>query len=250
MIHMQQVCIAIPTYNERGNLPRLVNGLEKLFEEKGIKGFLVIIDDGSPDGTGELADELASRYSNITVIHRLKKLGLGSAYKTAFREFLEDLEPKIIFEMDADLSHDRNDIPKILDGFSKGFDVVVGSRYVRGGRIVGWSPRRKIISFGANFLVAKLLNLGVSDATSGFRAYGDYVLRSIDLSRVRSEGYAFQVEMLYQCRKIGFKIGESPITFYERRRGKSKLRTGEMLGFLRTVLSLRSSRGRANSPSR
>jgi len=233
-----EACVVIPTYNERENLPQLIDALEKVASDREIRLRILIVDDGSPDGTGELAEDLAKKHDNIRVLHRSEKKGLGSAYKDGFKVALDDLGAKVVFEMDADLSHDPTFLPAFLEKLWEGFDVVVGARYIPEGKIVGWNLRRKLTSWGGNFLTKIMLGLKAHDATSGYRAYTAEALRGIDLDEVRSEGYAFQVEMLFRCARRGFKVGEVPITFVDRVRGESKLSGREMLRFAGRVFRL------------
>lgn len=226
-----KTCVVVPTYNERENLAQLIDTLEKVASDSEIRLHILVVDDGSPDGTGELAEDLAKKYGNIRVLHRSEKKGLGSAYKNGFKIALDDLSADIVFEMDADLSHDPAFLPAFLEKLHEGFDVVVGARYIPEGKIIGWNLRRKLTSWGGNFLTKTMLGLKAHDATSGYRAYTAEALRGIDLDRVRSEGYAFQVEMLFRCTRRGFKIGEVPITFVDRVRGESKLSGKEILRF-------------------
>jgi dolichol-phosphate mannosyltransferase len=237
-VEAAKVGIAIPTYNEKANLQLVVGRLLSVFKVNGINGRIVIVDDNSSDGTGQLADVLASKYSNILVIHRPGKLGLGSAYKTAFKHFLEDPEITIIMEMDADLSHKPEYIPDLLAKIEEGYDVAIGSRYTNGGGIdKEWTAMRRLISKSANLLTVMFVGLNVKDATGGFRAYESYALRTIDLSKVRTNGYAFQIDMLSACRNVGCQIAETPIVFYERKHGKSKLARSSMLEFIKTLES-------------
>lgn len=235
---MSRICVSIPTYNEIENLRELLERLISFFTSRAKDAWILVVDDSSPDGTGQLAEEFASKHSNVRVIHRPEKRGIGSAYKDAFKEALADTETDIVLEMDADLSHDPVDIEGLVKGLEE-FDVSVGSRYVPGGRIVGWSRWRRLVSWGGNTLARLSLRLGVKDATSGFRAYRRRVLESIDCSHVRTEAYAFQVEMLFRSKKSGFKVGEVPIVFRERARGRSKLSRSDVWDFLKTVLSIR-----------
>ena len=236
---MTRVCVAVPTYNERENLPKLVTSLLHVFEDHDIDGWLLIIDDSSPDGTGEIADALTVEYSNVRVIHRQGKLGIGSAYKDAFDTALMDQETGIVVEMDADLSHDPVYLPSIVRAAEDSGGIGLGSRYVRGGRIVGWSRRRRIVSWGANLLARAVLGLRVKDATSGYRAYTREALTKVGYLDAGTKAYAFQVEMLHRCARNKLSVEEVPITFYERQLGKSKLAKGDMLDFLGTILRLR-----------
>lgn len=237
-ISSMKIGVAIPTYNEKVNLQPLVERLQLVFRNYNVASHIVIVDDNSTDGTGRLADRLAQQYDNISVIHRPGKLGLGSAYKDAFRFLMNNSDVTVIMEMDADLSHKPEYIPSLLAKIEEGYDVVIGSRYTsHGGIDKEWTAMRRLISKSANFLTTLLLGLKVKDATSGFRAYESYALKTIDLSKVRTNGYAFQIDMLTQCRKVGCEIAEAPIIFYERKHGKSKLARCSILEFIRTLES-------------
>lgn len=228
------VSIVVPTFNERQNLPRLVAAISQSmrwpFE-------IIVVDDSSPDGTGDLARDLAKTYP-VRLLSRPAKSGLGSAYRDGFALAQGDL----VFEMDADLSHDPRHIPALVQAVLDGADVAVGSRYVRGGRIVGWGGYRKLVSGVGNGLARYGLGLGVRDVTSGFRCYSrDAALAVQD---AKSDGYAFQVEALWLVRKRGMRIAEVPISFENRTVGKSKLGPSEFGRFLKTLARLRVSRGR------
>jgi dolichol-phosphate mannosyltransferase len=239
MDSMSRICVTIPTYNEHESISMLIPILLHVFEENGIDGWVLVVDDSSPDGTGDIVEALSREHPNIRVMHRKGKLGLGSAYKDAFREALMDRDTDLVVEMDADLSHDPVYLPAILQGAQRSGGVGLGSRYVKGGRIVGWPMKRKIVSWGANFLTRVILGIPVKDATSGYRAFTRDALSKIGYADAGTRAYAFQVEILYRCRRQSFSIEEVPITFYERQLGKSKLSSGDMFDFLKTVLRLR-----------
>jgi len=209
--------IIIPTYNERQNIERLT----KLIIELGKDFHIIIVDDNSPDGTGEIADKLALEFEQIKVIHRARKLGLGTAYAEGFKRALKD-DADYIFEMDADFSHDPKYLPTFMEAV-KDNDLVLGSRYVRGGGVVNWPFRRLLLSKMASFYVRAITGLPVADPTGGFKCFRRNVLESIGLDSIRSNGYAFQIEMTYKAWKKRFNIKEIPITFVERGRGKSKM---------------------------
>jgi len=236
---MSRVCVTIPTYNEHESISKLIPTLLRVFQDNGIDGWVLVVDDSSPDGTGDVVEALSREHPNIRVIHRKGKLGLGSAYKDAFREALMDRNTDLVVEMDADLSHDPSYLPAILQGAQRSGGVGLGSRYVKGGRIVGWPWRRKVVSWGANFLTRVILGLPVKDATSGYRAFTRDALTKIGYTDAGTKAYAFQVEILYRCLRQSLSIEELPITFYERQLGKSKLSAGDMFDFLKTVLRLR-----------
>jgi dolichol-phosphate mannosyltransferase len=209
--------VIIPTYNERGNVPRLVKEVLGL----GLDLDLLFVDDHSPDGTGELLDEIALQCPAVSVIHRPGKLGLGTAYLTGYRAALAR-NPEYIFQMDADLSHDPMCIPKLLAA-AESHDLVIGSRYIREGGIAHWSMGRLLLSYCANLYVRLMTGMNVHDCTSGFRCFKKSILERIPLDRVISNGYAFQIEMAYRVLRAGHRVGEVPIIFQGRSTGKSKL---------------------------
>lgn len=216
-----KIMVVIPTYNEANNLPAIVGELWSL----GLDSLeVLIVDDDSPDGTGQIADELAEQYpERFHVIHRRDKLGLGTAYLTGFR-FALDHGADYIVQMDADFSHSPSYIPTMLDKCQE-YDVVVGSRYVPGGQLdEKWSFWRYFLSWWANSIYARLiLNLKVRDATAGFKCWRRRVLEAIDFDQITSNGYVFQVEMAYVTEKLGFHVYELPIYFEDRRIGRSKM---------------------------
>jgi dolichol-phosphate mannosyltransferase len=216
-----KVMVVIPTYNEADNLPALVGELLAM----GPPGLeILVVDDNSPDGTGQIADELAQRHPDrIHVLHRAGKLGLGTAYITGFGYALEH-QADYIVQMDADFSHSPGYIPQFVDAI-EGYDLVVGSRYVAGGRLdERWGWWRYFLSWWANSIYTRLiLGLKVKDATAGFKCWRRATLEGIGLDRVRSNGYVFQVEMAYLTEKLGFRFLELPIYFEDRRIGRSKM---------------------------
>lgn len=226
--------VIIPTYNESKNIQRIVEMILGLSDDFRI----LIIDDNSPDGTGRLADELAEGNQRISVIHRLGKLGLGTAYREGFKYALRRKDIKYIFEMDADFSHDPQDLLRLVSALSD-TDVVVGSRYIRGVRVKNWEFSRLFISKLANIFVSLIMGLRISDITSGFVGYKREVLDSLDLNGISSNGYAFQIEMKYKTRRRGFGIKEVPITFYGREEGKSKFNCKIILEAFLLVWKLR-----------
>ncbi len=206
------------TYNEADNLPVLAEGLLAL----GSPPKLLIVDDGSPDGTGRLAEDLARAHpGRFGVLHRPAKMGYASAHRMGIRYAL-DHGAEVVITMDADLSHDPAVIPALLSGL-EGADVVVGSRYVEGGGTVNWGPDRKLLSRAAGMLVRLASGMRVADPTSGFRAYRPSILRRAKYRRARQRGYAFLSEMLFRCVRAGGSVAEVPITFADRRAGRSKL---------------------------
>jgi len=210
--------VIIPTYNERENLPRLI----PLALEQDPRLEILVIDDASPDGTGQLADEIAASNSRVHVLHRAGKLGLGTAYIAGFRWGIER-GYDWLFEMDADFSHDPSHLPQFIDALAN-HDVVLGSRYLDGRvTVINWPIGRLLLSYYANVYARTITGLPVADSTSGFKAFRRTVLENISLDRVESEGYAFQIEMSFRAWKKGFRIGEIPIVFVDRTLGESKM---------------------------
>jgi dolichol-phosphate mannosyltransferase len=210
--------VIVPTYNERENLPRLIPAI--LDQDSRID--VLIIDDASPDGTGEVADRIASESSRVHALHREGKLGLGTAYIAGFRWGLER-DYDVLFEMDADFSHDPSHLPQFLEAVRE-FDVVLGSRYLHGRvTVINWPIRRLILSFGANVYARVVTGLPVTDATGGFKCFRRKVLEAIDLDRIGSEGYSFQIEVSLRAWRAGFSLGEIPIVFSDRDVGESKM---------------------------
>jgi dolichol-phosphate mannosyltransferase len=225
--------IIVPTYNEKGNIKTVY---EKIF--KSAKGsHLLIVDDGSPDGTGEIADGLARKDRRVFVVHRKEKLGLGSAYVHGMRWALERRYTNVI-AMDADLSHDPINLPKMLQ-LIETHDLVIGSRYVQDGGMVNWGVGRFFISQVANFFCRWILAIRQADCSGGYKCYRTDLLRKIDLDKIFSMGYSFQVEILYRAIQAKAKIIEIPIIFVNRHEGKSKLSFHELLQFGLTVIKLR-----------
>ncbi len=210
--------VVIPTYNERENLPVVC---KSVLQHTGSAVHILVVDDNSPDGTGELADALAREHPQIHVLHRQSKEGLGRAYVAGFQQALQ-MGYALIAQMDADLSHDPRDLPRLIDQTGHA-DVVIGSRYVPGGDVSDWARWRYVLSRYANIYVEMVTGLPIIDATSGYRCWRREVLVAIDLDTVRSNGYAFQIEMAYRAYRLGFHVQEVPIVFTERRAGKSKL---------------------------
>ena len=220
---MPQVTVVIPTYNEAENLPRITEALFGLRID-GLK--ILVVDDASPDGTGQLADQLVQAHpGKFHVLHRPGKLGMGSAYVEGFRWAIRD-GAQYIIHMDADFSHPTSAIPRMLE-FIPDFDVVVGSRYTKGGRLDDrWSWYRRLLSWWANSVwVRFILGTKTKDATAGFKCWRSEALQDIGLERIRSNGYIFQVEMCYLAERLGYRIKEIPIYFEDRRLGESKMNT-------------------------
>ncbi|HEX8822002.1 MAG TPA: polyprenol monophosphomannose synthase [Archangium sp.] len=231
---MNPVLVCIPTYNERDNLEPITRAV--LAADPRVD--ILVVDDNSPDGTGKLADELAAKEPRIRVLHREKKQGLGRAYLHAFRVGL-DAGYTYIVEMDADFSHDPRYLPTLLDTAMGGADLVLGSRYVRGGGTVNWGVGRKIISRGGSLYARSILGVGVRDLTGGFKCFNRRVLETIDLEAVKSTGYAFQIELTYRTLKKGMTVKEIPIVFEDRRVGQSKMSRKIFVEALTMVWKLR-----------
>ena len=231
---MHRIAVVVPTYNERESLPMLIELLERTLKDIDKESLVIIVDDGSPDGTGEIAEELAVKHGNIVVLHRNGKMGLGSAYKDGFEYALYRFNADIIVQMDADNSHHPKYIQDMVKKIQEGNDVVVGSRRVDNGSVVGWGYYRKSVSSTANRVARMMCGLGIKDVTSGYRAFTSRCLQQINMKEIRSDGYAFQLEMLYRFKQLGFDICEVPITFVDRREGRSKLNSNEMIEFLST----------------
>ena len=225
-------CVVIPTYNERDNISPLVDAIKEACKDIGI----IIVDDNSPDGTGQVADELARTYPSIYVIHRPGKLGLGTAYTAGFRKALENGARRII-TMDADFSHNPSYIPRLLEA-SADHDLVIGSRYVSGGGVRNWGVERRLLSWWANTFARLMLGLKAHDCTGGFRCYRQEVLQEVRPETIQADGYSYLIEMLFRCQQLSFSIAEVPIIFEDRRRGRSKVSSVEIFKAGWTVLRL------------
>jgi dolichol-phosphate mannosyltransferase len=228
--------IVIPTYNERGNIEQLIADVRRVAPQVD----LLIIDDNSPDGTGQLADAIAAQQPQVRVLHRQGKLGLGTAYIQGFRTALEQ-GYDYVFEMDADFSHDPQYIPAFLAAMDgpRAADLVIGSRYIRGGGTPNWTALRKFISGGGNRFARAMLWIPVHDCTSGYRCYRTSALATLHLDQVHSSGYAFQVEMAYAMWKSGYRVREVPIIFEDRRVGQSKMSRAIFIEAFRWVVRTR-----------
>lgn len=213
----EPVLVVIPTYNERENLGAVVSRLHTAVPV----AHVLVVDDGSPDGTGELADKLAAADGRVNVLHRTGKAGLGTAYIAGFRWGLAR-DYATLVEMDADGSHAPEDLPSILGALGEA-DLAIGSRYVPGGRVVNWPKRREVLSKGANLYSRLALGVRIRDITAGFRAYRASVLEKLELDDVASQGYCFQIDLTWRTVRAGFSVAEVPITFTEREIGESKM---------------------------
>jgi len=226
------VAIMLPTYCEAGNIESLIMEIKNLKPDS----LIVVIDDSSHDGTASIVEELQKKYGNILVFTRPAKLGLGTAITDGFKVILSlENPPDYIITMDADYSHNPQTIPKLLAAAEKGYDLVIGSRYKEGSRIVGWHILRRLISRVANFIASTMVGMRIRDCTSGFRCYSRAYVESV-IRYLHSQTYEIQIETVKQAWTRGFKVKEVPITFENRKRGKSKLTTAEFQGFLSYII--------------
>jgi dolichol-phosphate mannosyltransferase len=241
MIGTLRIVICLPTYNERENLEPMVRALGGL-DLEGLE--VLVIDDASPDGTGDIADRLSADLPSVHVLHRERKEGLGPAYLAGFQRALE-LGADLVFELDCDFSHDPADVPRLAEAAASA-DLVLGSRYVPGGGTRNWGLLRRFISRGGSLYAQAVLQLGVRDLTGGFKCYRRIVLETIDLDAISSLGYAFQIETTYRALRAGFRVVEVPITFADREVGGSKMSKAIVLEAVWKVplLRLRALRGR------
>ena len=229
-----RVTVIVPTYNERENIALLVTQLLALPTAV----YVIVVDDNSPDGTGAIVERLATESDGrVGVVHRAGKLGLGTAYIAGFKRALAG-GADLICTMDADFSHNPRYIPAMVDKIGQGYDLVIGSRYVRGGGASGCTFDRQLLSWGANAFARTMLGLRAHDTTAGFRCYRSEVLAGMDLDEIKASGYSFLIEMLYRVQRRGWQVGEVPIVFENRRMGTSKISKGEITRALRTVLRL------------
>jgi dolichol-phosphate mannosyltransferase len=222
--------VIIPTYNEAENIERILRRIADSLPQAGV----LVVDDGSPDGTGDLVKSAAADLPDVHLLKRTEKSGLGSAYRAGFEWGLQEGYDALI-EMDADFSHDPAALPAILAPLEAGFDLSIGSRYIKGGAIPNWARHRHLLSEGGNRYASVVLGLGVADSTAGFRAYSARIIRKIDLHMIRAEGYGFQIEMTYRAKQHGAAIVEVPITFVDRAAGESKMSSRIVLEALALV---------------
>ena len=233
MTNAGRACVVLPTYNERDNLPAVVPAILAASPELDV----LVVDDGSPDGTGALAQELAEREPRVRVLHRRRKEGLGRAYLAGFEVALRAGYGRIL-EMDADFSHDPGRLPALLAA-SREADLVLGSRYVPGGGTRNWGMGRRLLSRGGSLYARLILGVGVRDLTGGFKCFRREVLERIDLHTVTTAGYAFQIELTYRALRAGFRVVEVPIVFADRRVGQSKMTRAIVLEALWKVWGIR-----------
>jgi dolichol-phosphate mannosyltransferase len=237
-MNADRACVVLPTYNEHDNLPRIVPRILAATSEVDV----VVVDDDSPDGTGEIADDLARRDGRVSVLHRPHKDGLGPAYLAGFARALGEGYGRVL-EMDADCSHDPAALPSLLAA-SRAADLVLGSRYVSGGGTVHWGLGRRLLSRAGSYYARTILGVSVKDLTGGFKCFRREVLEGIDLETVTSTGYAFQIELTYRAIRRGFRVVEVPITFTDRRVGKSKMSRAIVLEALWKVWAIREFRNK------
>jgi dolichol-phosphate mannosyltransferase len=229
----RRAVICLPTYDERENLAPILRAIHAVAPAVDV----LVIDDASPDGTGALADELAARDARVKVLHRAGKQGLGRAYLAGFAWALER-GYGLVLEMDADFSHDPRHLPELLAA-ARDADVVLGSRWVKGGGTVNWGLGRKLVSRGGSLYARTILGVGVRDLTGGFKCFRREVLEAVDLATVECSGYAFQIELTYRALRKGFRVVEVPIVFTERRAGRSKMSRRILLEAVAKVWSMR-----------
>ncbi len=228
--------VIVPTYNEKENIADLVQQILAL----PVNAQVIVVDDNSPDGTGQIADDLARQSARVSVIHRAGKLGLGTAYIAGFKKGLAEGADRLI-TMDADFSHNPAYIPGLVE-LANYYHITIGSRYVPQGGVKNWELRRRFLSWGANTFARTMLGLKARDCTAGFRCYHREVLQSINLDQIFSNGYSFLVEMLFKSQRAGFTVGEIPIIFANRERGASKISQQEIYKAMYTVARLATNR--------
>jgi dolichol-phosphate mannosyltransferase len=232
-----RLVVCLPTYDERQNLEPMARAIGDVFAAAAIDGRVLVIDDGSPDGTGKLADRLAAGLDFLDVLHRARKEGLGPAYVAGFRRAL-DAGAELVASMDCDFSHDPADLPRLVAAAGRA-GIGLGSRYVPGGDTKNWSALRRAVSRGGSLYARAILGLPVRDPTSGFKVYRREVLAAIDPERIDSRGYAFQVETVFRALRAGFEVEEVPILFTDREEGGSKMGPGIVLEAVVRVPQLR-----------
>lgn len=233
MLPFDRALLIIPTYNEIDNIQRMLQTLHELYPDLSV----LILDDGSPDGTADVVREFQKNKENLHLIERSGKLGLGTAYITGFK-FALQRDFQYVFEMDCDFSHDPADIPVLLEA-AQSNDLVIGSRYIGGIRIINWPMRRLLLSYFAGVYTRIITGLGVLDATGGFKCFSRKALESLNLEKVFSNGYSFQIELNYKIWSQGMKVKEVPIVFTERRDGQSKMSGGIVYEAVFAVIKLR-----------
>ena len=229
--------VCLPTYDERENLEPMARAIVGVFDENGLDGRVLVVDDASPDGTGDLADQLAAELDTLDVLHRERKEGLGPAYIAGFGRALGS-GADLVATMDCDFSHDPADLPRLVEAAGRA-GIGLGSRYVPGGGTRNWGLVRQLVSRGGSLYARAILGIPVRDATSGFKVYRRDVLEAIGPERIESKGYAFQVETVYRALRAGFRVEEVPILFADREEGGSKMGPGIVLEAMLRVPALR-----------
>jgi dolichol-phosphate mannosyltransferase len=232
-----RVVVCLPTYNERENLEPMVRALDEVVRRHELDARVLVIDDSSPDGTGELADRLTGEFRFLSVLHRKRKEGLGPAYLAGFVWALATDADRIV-EMDCDFSHDPEDLPRVVAA-TQDADLALGSRYVKGGGTSNWGLGRRIVSRFGSFYARVLLGVGIRDLTGGFKCFRRVVLEDIGLERITTKGYAFQIETTYRALRKGARVAEVPIIFAERETGTSKMTRGIVFEAMTKVPALR-----------
>ena len=232
--------VILPTYNERENIGKIIESLQKVFEEIAHwKMLILVVDDFSPDGTAQLVEDLQKIHQNLYLLNGFKK-GIGEAYKRGFTYALQHLKPDYVFQMDADFQHDPKDIPHFLRAADDGYEFIIGSRYIPGGDCPNWEFKRKLYSWLANVGARILAGIrGINDCTSGYRCIKTDFLNHLHLQQLKSNGYAFQLTLLHAATKKKLKILEIPILFHSRKKGESKLGNKDILEFFFNAMSLR-----------
>ena len=228
--------VCVPTYNERENVEALVRALGEVLDPT--RDRVLVIDDGSPDGTGEIADRLATELPWLGVLHRTSKEGIGRAYLAGFEQALAS-GAELVLEMDCDFSHDPNDVPRLIATCENGADLALGSRWVEGGGTENWGLLRRLVSRGGSLYARLVLGVGIRDLTGGFKCFRRAVLETIDRDAISARGYGFQIEGTYRAIRAGFRVVEIPITFVDRRVGKSKMSGAIVLEAMHQVPVLR-----------
>jgi len=231
-----KLAIVIPTYNEAETIPSLIKELFEKIKQLVERLDILIIDDSSPDGTADIARELGEKYEKITVIQRPKKMGLGAAYKEGFRHVLEKLDSELVLQMDADHSHQPSEIPNMLEKI-KNVDFLIASRHVEGSDVIGWGIGRKATHSVAGAIARMCAKIEIKDSTSGFRMFKKKTLEKVDFNKIRSDGFAFQIEVLHQLKQLGMKGLEVPTVFVNRTEGSSKMGSSEMMQFITMCIS-------------
>ncbi len=232
-----RLVVCVPTYNERENLEAMARALGAVFAESDLDAGILVVDDASPDGTGELADRLAGELDFLDVLHRERKEGLGPAYAAAFQRAIT-AGADVVATIDCDFSHDPADLPRLVEATSRA-GVALGSRYVAGGDTRNWGLTRRAVSRGGSLYARTILGIGVRDATSGYKVYRREALEAIDPARIESRGYAFQIETVFRALRAGFAVEEVPILFTDREEGGSKMGPGIVLEAVLRVPALR-----------